>query len=84
MVGSKNRTKISQDNMLRLAFESSSATEQQLYEDLMSQLREDVHRHTTKVDEETMEKFLSYFTVDRHQKITNHGEIEIVSLLTLT
>jgi AMMECR1 domain-containing protein len=29
------------------------------------------------------EKYLSHFTVDRHQKIVRQGEIEMVSLLTL-
>jgi hypothetical protein len=46
----------------------------------MSQVREDAHLHLAKVDEEATEKFLSYFTVDRHQKITKYGEIEIASL----
>jgi hypothetical protein len=28
------------------------------------------------------EKFLSQFTVDRHQKVVKHGEIEVASLLS--
>jgi hypothetical protein len=34
-----------------------------------------------KAEEEATKKFLSYFTVDRHQNITKHGEIEMASLL---
>jgi hypothetical protein len=81
MSGSKDHTNISLDNILMSAIESLSAYEQQLYEDLMSQMREDVHCQIVKAEEEATEKFLSYFTVDRHQKITKHGEIEIASLL---
>jgi hypothetical protein len=81
MSGSKDHTNISLDNILMSGIESLSAYEQQLYEDLMSQMREDVHRQIVKAEEEATEKFLSYFTVDRHQKITKHGEIEIASLL---
>jgi hypothetical protein len=82
MPGSKDHTYISQDNILRSAIKSLSADEQQLYEDLMSQMREHARRQIAKAEEEATEKFLSYFTVDRHQKITEqHGEIKIASLL---
>jgi hypothetical protein len=81
MVGSKDHTDISSDNILRPAVESLPIDEQQLYEDLMSQVREDACRHSAKAEEEATEKFLSYFTVDRHQKITKHGEIEIAFFL---
>jgi hypothetical protein len=37
---------------------SPSADEQQLYEDLMSQMREDARRQTAKAEEEATEKFL--------------------------
>jgi hypothetical protein len=43
----------------------------------MSQMREDARRQIVKGEEEATDKFLSYFTVDRHQKITNHGEIRL-------
>jgi hypothetical protein len=82
MAGSKDHTDISSDNILRATIESLSADEQQLYEDLMSQMKEDVCRQIAKTEEAT-KKFLSYFTVDRHQKITKHGEIEIASLIPL-
>jgi hypothetical protein len=32
-------------------------------------------------EDEMTEKFLSYFTMDHHQKIIKHGKIEIASLL---
>jgi hypothetical protein len=57
------------------------ADEQQLYEDFMSQVRKDTRHNSAKGEEEATEKFLSYFMVDRHQKITKYGEIEIASLL---
>jgi hypothetical protein len=66
MVGSKDNTDISPDNILRPAVESLSADEQQQYEDFMCQANE---------------RFLSQFTVDRHQKVVRHGEIEVASLL---
>jgi hypothetical protein len=47
----------------------------------MSQVEEDAHHQLAKVQEETNEKFLAHFTVDHHQKIAKHGEIEITSLL---
>jgi hypothetical protein len=79
--GSKDHTIISLDNILRPAIGSLSIDEKQLYEDLMIQMREDACRQTAKAEEEATDKFLSYFTVDRHQKITKHGEIKIASLL---
>jgi hypothetical protein len=46
----------------------------------MSQLKEYARHQLNKVYEEAKEKFLSQFTVDRHQKITKHGGIEITLL----
>jgi hypothetical protein len=68
MVDSKDHTNISLDNILRPAVESLSANEQQQYEDFMRQAKE---------------RFLSQFTVDRHQKVVKHGEIKVASLLPL-
>jgi hypothetical protein len=45
-------------------------------------VREDARRHSAKAEEEAIEKFLSYFTLDRRQKITKHGEIDIASFLS--
>jgi hypothetical protein len=48
---------------------------------MMIQMREDACCQIAKAEEKATEKFLSYFTVDRYQKITKHEEIEIASLL---
>jgi hypothetical protein len=47
----------------------------------MSQVREDARRHSAKAEEEATKKLCSYFTVDRHQKITKNEEIKIASFL---
>jgi hypothetical protein len=67
MAGSKDHTDISPDNILKPAVESLTADEQQQYEDYMRQARE---------------KFLSQYTVDRHQKVVKHGETDVTSLLS--
>jgi hypothetical protein len=67
MVGSKDHTDISPDNILKSAVESLTAEGQQHYEDYMRQANE---------------KFLSQYTVDRHQKVVKHGEIDDASLLS--
>jgi hypothetical protein len=67
MVGSKDHTDISPDNILKPVVESLTADEQQQYEDYMHQARE---------------KFLSQYTVDRHQKVVKHGETHVASLLS--
>ncbi|ONM08110.1 linoleate 9S-lipoxygenase4 isoform X1 [Zea mays] len=67
MAGSKDHTDISPDNILKPAVESLTTDEQQQYEDYMRQARE---------------KFLSQYTVDRHQKVVKHGETDVASLLS--
>jgi hypothetical protein len=67
MVGSKDHTDISPDNILKPAVESLTTDEQQQYEDYMLQVKE---------------KFLSQYTVDHHQKVVKHGEIDVASLLS--
>jgi hypothetical protein len=52
MAGSKDHTDISPDNILKSDVESPTADKHQQYEDYMRQ---------------TKEKFLSQYTVDRHQ-----------------
>jgi hypothetical protein len=47
MADSKDRTDVSQDNILKPNVENLSADEQQQYKDLMSQLKEDAHRQLT-------------------------------------
>jgi hypothetical protein len=59
--------KISPDNILKPAVESLMADEQQQYEDYMRQAKG---------------KFLSQYTVDRHQKVIKHGETDAASLLS--
>ena len=58
MVGSKDHIVISPDNILKPLVESLTNDEQQQYEDYMCQAKE---------------KFLSQYTVDRHQKVVKHG-----------
>jgi hypothetical protein len=68
MAGFKDHTDIFPDNILKLAVESLMADEQQQYEDYMRHVKE---------------KFLSQYTVDRHQKVVKHGETDVASLLSL-
>jgi hypothetical protein len=67
MAGSKDHTDISLDNILKPAVGSLTVDEQQQYEDYMRQAKD---------------KFLSQYTVDRHQKVVKHGETDIASLLS--
>jgi hypothetical protein len=67
MADSKDHTDISLDNILKTAVENLTADEQQQYEDYMRQAKE---------------KFLSQYTVDRHQKVIKHGETDVASLLS--
>ena len=67
MAGSKDHTDISPDNILKQVVESLTTEGQQQYEDYMRQAKE---------------KFLSQYTVDRHQKVVNHGETDVTSLLS--
>jgi hypothetical protein len=67
MVGSKDHTDISLDNILKPVVKSLTTDERQQYEDYMHQAKE---------------KFLSQYTVDRHQKVVNHGETDVTSLLS--
>jgi hypothetical protein len=68
MADSKDHTNISPDNILKPTVESLTVDEQQQYEDYMRQAKE---------------KFLSQYTVDRHQKVIKHGETNVASLLSL-
>jgi hypothetical protein len=67
MAGSKDHADISPDNILKTAVENLTADEQQQYEDYMRQAKE---------------KFLSQYTMDRHQKVIKHGETDVASLLS--
>jgi hypothetical protein len=67
MVDSKDHTDISLDNIMKPAVKSLTVDERQQYEDYMCQAKD---------------KFLSQYTVDRHQKVVNHGETDVTSLLS--
>lgn len=67
MVDSKDHTDISLDNIMKPAVKSLTVDERQQYEDYMCQAKD---------------KFLSQYTVDRHQKVVKHGEIDVASLIT--
>jgi hypothetical protein len=67
MAGFKYHSDISPYNIFKPAVESLSVDEKRQYEDFMRQAKE---------------KFLSQFTVDRHEKVVKHGETNVVSLLS--
>jgi hypothetical protein len=67
LVGSKDHTDISLDNILKPVVESLTTERQQQYEDYIRQAKE---------------KFLSQCTVDRHQKVVKHRETDVASLLS--
>lgn len=82
-VGSKDPTNASLDNILSTNTESLSSNERRRYEDLMKQQDDEALRQRARMHEEAKEKFLSHFTIDRHQKIINQGEIKLDPLLPL-
>jgi hypothetical protein len=67
MAGFKYHTDICPENILKTAVENLTADEQQQFEDYMRQAKE---------------KFLSQYTVDRHQKVIKHEETDVASLLS--
>jgi uncharacterized protein YqeY len=96
MASSKDHTKISTTNIINPAMEALSADDQTPFEDLIMRNEKDVmwqwnkqrdkkeaellHK-LSKQRKEAAEKYLSHFTVDRHQKIIHQGEIDMESLL---
>jgi hypothetical protein len=68
MTSYKDHTDISPYNILESDVESLTVDEQQQYNDYMRQAKK---------------KFLSQYTVDRHQKVVKHGETDIAYLLSL-
>jgi hypothetical protein len=96
MAGSKDHTKISTTNIIKPAMEALPANDQRPFEDLVMRDEKEVMRQWNeqrdkeeaellhKLSErrkETTEKYLSHFTVDRHQKVIRQGEIDMESLL---
>jgi hypothetical protein len=67
MVGSKDHTDISPDNIMKSVVGSLTADEQQQYKVYMRQVKE---------------KFFSQYTVDRRRKVVKHGETDVASLLS--
>jgi hypothetical protein len=96
MAGSKDHTKVSTTNIIKLAMEALLADDQQPFEDLVMRDEKEVMRQWNeqrnkeeaellhKLPEwckEAAEKYLSHFMVDHHQKIIHQGEIDMKSLL---
>ena len=96
MAGSKDHTKIFTTNIIKPAMEALPADDQRPFEDLIMHDEKEVMRQWNeqrdkeeaellhKLSErrkEAAEKYLSHFTVDRHQKIIHQGEIDMKSLL---
>jgi hypothetical protein len=96
MASSKDHTKFSTTNIIKPAMEALPADDQQPFEDLVMRDEKEVMRQRNeqrdkeeakllhKLSErrkQATEKYLSHFTVDRHQKIIRQGEIDMESLL---
>jgi hypothetical protein len=96
MAGPKDHTKVSTTNIIMPAMEALPADDQQPFEDLVMRNEKEVMRQWNKQHnkeeaellhklperhKEAVEKYLSHFTVDRHQKIIHQGEIDMESLL---
>jgi hypothetical protein len=96
MAGSKDHTKISTTNIIKPAMEALPADDQRPFEDLVMRDEKEVMRQWNeqrdkeeaellhKLSErrkEAVDKYLSHFTVDRHQKIVRQEEIDMESLL---
>jgi hypothetical protein len=96
MADSRDHTKISTTNIIKPAMEALPADDQRPFEDLVMRDEKEVMRQWNeqrdkeeaellhKLSErrkEAAEKYLSHFTVDRHQKIICQGEIDMESLL---
>jgi hypothetical protein len=67
MVGSKDHTDISPNNIMKLVVGSLTDDEQQQYKVYMRQVKE---------------KFFSQYIVDHRQKVVKHGETDVASLLS--
>ena len=67
MAASKDHTDIPPNNILKPTVKILTIEGQQHYEDYMRSAKK---------------KFLSQYTVDRHQKVVKHGETDVASLLS--
>jgi hypothetical protein len=66
MVVSKYHTDVSATNIIKPTMGALPANDQQPFADLMRRKEEEVLRQLTEWHEKTKEKYLPYFTVDRH------------------
>jgi hypothetical protein len=63
--------------------EALLANDQKPFDDLIRREEEEVLWQLKERHEKAVEKYLSYFMVDHHQKIIRQGEIDMTSLLPL-
>jgi hypothetical protein len=63
--------------------EALLSNDQKPFDDLIRREEEEVLRQLKERHEKAVEKYLSYFMVDHHQKIIRQGEIDMTSLLPL-
>jgi hypothetical protein len=61
--------------------EALLTNDQKPFDDLIRNEEEEVLRQLKEQHEKAVEKYLSYFMVDHHQKIIHQGEIDMTSLL---
>jgi hypothetical protein len=95
MAGSKDHTKISTNNIIKPAMEALPADDQRPFEDLIMRDEKEMMRQCNEQRDkeeaellhklsdwrkDAVEKYLSHFTVDHHQKIIRQGEIDMESL----
>jgi antitoxin component of RelBE/YafQ-DinJ toxin-antitoxin module len=81
MVGSKDHINVSTSNIIKPTLEAFLANDQQPFDDLVRRKEKEVLRKLIQCCEKAKEKYISYFMVDRHQKIIHQGEINMESLL---
>jgi hypothetical protein len=81
MAGSKNHNDVSTTNIIKPTMKALTADDQHPFHNLARCKKEEVLQQLADLCEKAEEKYLSYFMVDRHQKIIYRGEIDMESLL---
>jgi hypothetical protein len=97
MTGSKDHTNVSTTNIIKPTMTALQIDDQHPFDGLMrreeeevlwqliercdKEEEEEVQRQFKERREKVREKYLSYFTVDHHQKIIRQREIDMTSLL---
>jgi hypothetical protein len=66
MAGSKHRTEVSINNIIKPTMEELSAGDQQGFEDFMNQDEEEALRQQVERREKARVKYISHFTMHRH------------------